>query len=50
MVSFTTIGSTIVDHYTLASLSNHDDDHNDDFKKTIGLMTKTTALRVHRAF
>ena len=34
----------------LGSLSNHDDDHNDDFKKTIGLMIKTTALYVHHAF
>ena len=29
---------------TISSLSNHDDDHNDNFKKTIGLMIKTTAL------
>ena len=34
----------------LVSLSNYDDDHNDDFKKTIGLMIKTTALHVHHAF
>ena len=34
----------------LGSLSNYDDDHNDDFKKTIGLMIKTTALHVHHAF
>ena len=32
------------------SLSNHDDDHNDDFKKTIGLMIKTTALHVRHTF
>ena len=32
------------------SLSNYDDDHNDDFKKTIGLIIKTTALYVHHAF
>ena len=32
------------------SLSNYDDDHNDDFKKTIGLMVKTTVLYVHHAF
>ena len=34
----------------LESLGNYDDDHNDDFKKTIGLMVKTTALHVHHAF
>ena len=34
----------------LGSLSNYDDDHNDDFKKTTGLMIKTTALHVHYAF
>ena len=34
----------------IGSLSNYDDDHNDDFKKTIGLMIKTTALHVHHAF
>ena len=34
----------------LGSLSNYDDDHNDDFKKVIGLMIKTTALHVHHAF
>ena len=34
----------------IASLSNYDDDHNNDFKKTIGLMIKTTALQVHHAF
>ena len=32
------------------SLSNYDDDDNDDFKKTIGLMIKTTAQHVHDAF
>ena len=33
-------------------LSNYDDDHNDDFKKTIGftLMIKSTALHVHHVF
>ena len=36
--------------HSLGSLSNYDDDHNDDFKKTIGLMIKTTALHVHHAF
>ena len=36
---------------TVGSLDNYDDDHNDDFQKTIGLMIKTTApLHVHRAF
>ena len=34
----------------IGSLTNYDDDHNDDFKKAIGLMTKTTALHVHHAF
>jgi len=35
---------------SLGSLSNYDDDHNDDFKTTIGLMIKTTALHVNHAF
>ena len=35
---------------TVGSLSNYEDDHNDDFKKTRGLMIKTTALQVHNAF
>ena len=36
---------------TVGSLGNYDDDRNDDFQKTIGLMIKTTApLHVHRAF
>ena len=34
----------------IGSLSNYDDGHNNDFKKTIGLMIKTTALQVHHAF
>ena len=34
----------------IGSLSNYDDDHNHDFKKTIGLMIKTTALHVHHVF
>ena len=34
----------------IGSLSNYDDDHNDYFKKTIGLMIKTTAQHVHHAF
>ena len=34
----------------LSSLSNYDDDHNDDFKKAKGgFMIKTTALHVHHA-
>ena len=39
------VGATL-----LGTLSNYDDDHNDDFKKTVGLMIKTTALHVHHAF
>ena len=35
---------------SIGSLSNYDDDHNDDFKKKIGLMIKTTVLHVHHAF
>ena len=34
----------------LGSLSNYYDDDNDDFKTTIGLMIKKTALHVHHAF
>ena len=34
----------------IGSLSNYDDDHKDDLKKTIGLMVKTTALHVHHSF
>ena len=34
----------------IGSLSNFDDDHNDDFKNTIGLMIQTKALYVHHAF
>ena len=34
----------------LGSLSNYDDDHNDDFKTTIDVMTKTTTLHVRHAF
>ena len=34
----------------IGSLSNYDDDHNDDFKKTIGLMIKSTAVHVHHGF
>ena len=36
--------------FTLGSLSNYDDDHNDSFKQTICLTIKTTALHVHHAF
>ena len=35
---------------TIGSLSNYDDDHNDDFQKTIGLVIKTTPLYVRHAF
>ena len=34
----------------LGSLSNYDDDDNDNVKKTIGFISKTTALHVHHAF
>ena len=34
----------------IGSLSNYDDDHNDDFKKTIGLMIQAKALHVNHAF
>ena len=34
----------------IRSLINYDDDHNDNFKTTIGLMIKTTALHVRHAF
>ena len=34
----------------IGSSSNYDDDHNDDFKTTIDLMIKTTALHVRHAF
>ena len=34
----------------IGSLSNYDDNHNDDFKKTIGLMIQTKALHVNHAF
>ena len=30
-------------------ISTYDDDDDDNFKKTIGLMIKTTALHVHHA-
>ena len=35
---------------SIGTLSNYDDDHNDHFKKTIGLMIRTTAQHVHHAF
>ena len=35
---------------SLGSLSNHDDDHIDDFEKTIGLLIKTTVMHMHHAF
>ena len=35
---------------SIGSLSNYDDHHNDDVKKTIGLMIKTIALHVYYAF
>ena len=34
----------------IGRLSNYDNDHKDDFKKTIGLMIKATVLHVHHAF
>ena len=34
----------------IGSVSNYDDDEDDNFKKTIDLMIKTTALHVHQAF
>ena len=50
MASDGEITSLCVYKYILGSLNNYDDDHNDDFKKTIGLMIKTKALHVHHAF
>ena len=47
------LNSTIKSRWRLhhiRSLSNYDDDHNDDFKKTISFMIKKEALHVHRAF
>ena len=40
----------VVVEVLIGSLSNYDDDHNNDFKKTIGLMIKTKALHLHNAF
>ena len=37
----------VVVEVLIGSLSNYDDHHNDDFKKTIGLMIKTTRFSVH---
>ena len=42
--------NTLITNLILGSLSNYGDDHKDDFKKTTGLMIKTTALHVHHAF
>ena len=48
----TTLSAT--QHYsivaTLGSLSNDDGDGNENVKKAIGLLRKTTTLHVHRAF
>ena len=45
------VGSSRKEHEILGSLSNYDDDHNEDLKKTIGLtIKKKTALNVHHAF
>ena len=35
---------------SVASLSNDDGDGNENFKKAIGLLSKTTSLHVHHAF
>ena len=43
-------GGKFPDSIRKESLSNYDDDHNDDFKKTIVLMIKTIALHVPHAF
>ena len=42
--------NTLITNLILGSLSNYGDDHKDDFKKTTGLMIKTTALHEHHAF
>ena len=34
----------------VGTLRNHDHDGNGNFKKAIGLMSKTTTLHVHHAF
>ena len=36
--------------YILGSFSNDDGDGNEDVKKAIGLLRKTTTLHVHHAF
>ena len=36
----------VVVEVLIGSLSNYDDDHNNDFKKTIGLMIKTKAFGI----
>ena len=35
-------------HSTIEGLSNYDDDHNDDFKKTIGYISLTSTARLLR--
>ena len=45
------LNSTIKSRWRLHNIrENYDDDHNDDFKKAIALLIKTTALHVHHAF
>ena len=44
------VASWNVGCYLRGSLSNHDGDRIDDFKKTIGFIIKTTALHVRHAF
>ena len=38
------------ERWSLGSLSNDDGDGNQDVKKAIGLLRKTTTLHVHHAF
>ena len=38
------------ERWSLGSLSNDDSDGNQDVKKAIGLLRKTTTLHVHHAF
>ena len=49
IVSIHWVGLFLPPWLLVGSLSNYDEDHNDDFQKAIGLMIKTTALHVHRA-
>ena len=44
------VSDNVVVFMLIGSLFNHDDDHNDDLKKKIGFMIKTTAQHVHHAF